>query len=190
MFNLSQIPSDARIDSVRFEIKLNQTDLPEIGPNTVTANTVSSNWTETGINWGNRPPYMTVPFGGNIELWSSDTKWISFESNDTKTTTFVKENMLLSIKVEAWYSLIRPGLTVFFSRESGNAPKLVVTFTIIKEPPYLERALFLVSIFSIAIVSLAYILLKEKSSRGQKTLDKWTNALWVWDKTLPNQHST
>lgn len=123
MFNLSEIPLYVKVESVELQIKVDSFALEWI--NWVSAFLASSEWNETETNWGNKPEKISFLGAQRIALLN---EWYSWE--DPLLTEAVEEAVHqkhnLSIGLES--SFLQSCLVFFFSRESGNAPRLLVTY--------------------------------------------------------------
>jgi len=136
MFNLSHVPMGARVDSIKFEIELDYILFEPIHSGLNCKVLIgSSNWTEAEIGGGSAELF----FLGALEILSAEKTWFSWENNATAVLTQIVEdnNHLLTILLKASrYSMLPPGRGFFFSRESGNIPRLTVKFTRDTTPPF------------------------------------------------------
>lgn len=135
MFDVSSIPSHARIDSVKFKIKVDSFTIET--SNWVSAFTTLSDWIETRVNWTNKPALKTDLGAKQITLLKEWYHW-GHPSLINSTREALEHGGNLSIALRSTYTSGDAGWVSFFSRESGDAPQLVITYTLDTSPPILS----------------------------------------------------
>jgi hypothetical protein len=123
MFDLSKIPLYVDVESVEFQIKVDSFGV-ELD-NWVSAFITSSDWSETDINWDNKPGKISFLGSKKIALFEDWYSWGELSLIEAVEEAVHQEHNL-SIGLES--SFLEWCLVEFLSRESGNAPRLLVTY--------------------------------------------------------------
>jgi len=127
MFDLSSIPSDANIISVKLKVYLSSTGGAIYTSDAIGAYYCSDNsWTELGITWNNKPSFNPEP----THTWSfpiiySVNKYKSWDVTEDVRTAFPSGALTEVLKFE---SKTGDGYAVFQSTEGANKPKLEVEY--------------------------------------------------------------
>ncbi len=132
LFDLSEIPAGATIDSVILMLKSKTYAIEH--SRLISAFSCSADWVETEITWDSKP-LLDKPIGTRmidlIEEWYS---WEhSYLTNAAEEAFNGGENLSVALKTDV------TGLVWFYSRESDYAPKLEVTYTVETIPPTLRN---------------------------------------------------
>jgi hypothetical protein len=138
-FDLSIIPAGAVIDRVNLTLKVKAVGLPLSAWITVW-NTTSQEWSESTMGWSNKPLLDTALEGSQVS-YADKGRWFSWE-NPTLMQTVEKtansgKNLTLALRC-GLYSYME-GYVVFDSRESGNCPRLEVSYRQDVTPPTLSN---------------------------------------------------
>ena len=162
MFDLSNIPSNAIIESVKLKLK-SKTFIPE-GNRWVRAINSSTEWIEDEITWDNKP---------ERDRWL-DTEWVELLQKwyvwDCATALTTKREKL-SIALELLSGM--DGYVIFYARESEYKPQLEVKHSLPQPPtkidPTLEAIAIVVAVIGlIGVLYLGYYLWKRGFFRLQK----------------------
>ncbi|MGQ9691200.1 MAG: DNRLRE domain-containing protein [Thermoproteota archaeon] len=124
MFDLSSIPSNAIIESVKLKLK-SKTFISE-GNRWVRAINSSTEWIEDEVTWDNKP---------ERDRWL-DTEWVELLKEwyvwDC-TTALTTKREKLSIALELLSGM--DGYVIFYARESEYKPQLEVKYSLSQPPP-------------------------------------------------------
>lgn len=151
MFDLSDVPHDAYVESARLKLKMESLVRWEYYvPNSVGAyRSFDIAWMETEITWNTKPEFMaeaiTSAYAHEAGQWSS---W--------DVTEAVKAGEKLTIILKAWDADTR-----FYSRESEYKPELEIT--------YLERGfitlvqvLIAICVVAVVVVGIIFVIIRRR----------------------------
>lgn len=117
-FDLSSIPKDANIESIKLKLKSN-TFIPD-GGRYVTAETSSTDWTESTLTWDNKPEpdkYLNIKW---VELMQDWTAW---------DCTYNLKNERDTVSIILTISTGTSGYVTFYSTQSAYPPQLEITYS-------------------------------------------------------------
>lgn len=123
-FNITSLPNDASIQSINLKVK---SDTFTSGNRWVNAYSVSSNWTESTVNWDNRPTQGTFIATQWIDLYNEWYTW------DCSYTTLETQNGNLSISLELLSGT--DGYLTFYSMQSSYPAQLEIKYTVPEPTP-------------------------------------------------------
>ena len=156
MFDLSNIPTDAIIESVKLKLK-SKTFLPE-GNRWVRGLNSSTKWIEDEITWDNKP---------ERDRWL-DTEWVELFNewyvwDCTWALTSKREKLSIALELSSGMD----GYVVFYSRESDYTPQLEVEYSLTPPPPKIDPTVSAIAtvvgiIGLIGVLYLVYYLWKRR----------------------------
>lgn len=135
-FNLSGIPAGAMINSVKLRLKLKVFDYT-MGY-WVSVFKVSQEWSESTINWTNKPLLGNMLATHSFDLIG---EWYSWEYVylENAVVAALKNGVSFSVALKSYILSDVSGLFLFYSRESGDAPELEIAYTPDTKPPSITQ---------------------------------------------------
>jgi hypothetical protein len=185
LFDLSDIPPDSSIQSIKLKLK-SQNFVVEMS-RLVSLYQSSSEWTETGITWDNKPePEGSLAFTKSIDLLE---EWYYWE--DPRLTTAVEnafnkgEKLSIVLCPASSFDSLVSGIVMFYSRESENGPKLEICHSIPEPTPTktptstlegeidsIETAMYGLMIIVGTIFIIGYVIVQNRNARRTKEMSE------------------
>ena len=160
-FNLSDIPSNATINSAVLRVHTGLSGTGLVGVGVFLCNDTS--WDEYTITWNTTPPlFSSEPIATlNVSTSNTDYDFNVTDAVEGETMTCLVLKLILKAKYDG-------GQADFYSRESDYAPKLIVDYVL--EPPAFDWGLAAaLATFVIVVPAAVGVYLYRKVKKTPKT---------------------